>query len=86
MPDRFFFPLLALLSAMIVALAMVWPQGLGDRSWGPFGHMPVQRTPEMQARMQAMTEASERRLREARERVEKLQQQTGAPAPGAPAQ
>lgn len=80
MPDRFFFPLLALLSAMMIALAMVWPQGLGDRSWGPFGHPPVQRTPEMQARMKAMTEASERRLREARERVEQLQQQTGAPA------
>jgi hypothetical protein len=43
-PDRFFYPLAALFAAGLIALAMVYPQGEGDRSPGPFGHMPVQQT------------------------------------------
>ena len=61
MLDRFFLPGLAALAALLIALAMVWPQGFGDRSPGPFGHTPVQRTPQMQAAMKRETEAAARR-------------------------
>ena len=50
MDDRFFFPLLALLVAAMVALALVWPQGQGAPSPAPFGH-PL--APAAQARAAA---------------------------------
>ena len=79
MLDRFYLPALAALALLITALAMVWPQGLGDRSPGPFGHDPVQRSPEVQAAMKREADASEKRLREAREAVADLQSQALAP-------
>ena len=36
MRDRLFFPAIALAALVMVALALVWPQGLGDRSPGLF--------------------------------------------------
>jgi hypothetical protein len=42
MSDRVFFSLAALVTVLMIALAMVWPQGLGARSPGPFGHPVVQ--------------------------------------------
>ncbi len=42
MADRVLFPLLGLLALVMIALALVWPQGMGARSPGPFGHAPVQ--------------------------------------------
>ena len=36
MRDRFFYPLMALIAAAMIALALVWPQGLGEPSPGPF--------------------------------------------------
>ncbi len=44
MSDRLLFSLMGLTSAMMIAAALVWPQGLGARSPGPFGHLPVQQT------------------------------------------
>ena len=44
MSDRLLFSLMGLASVMMIAMAMVWPQGLGARSPGPFGHMPSQQT------------------------------------------
>ena len=41
MRDRLFFPLLILIIAGMIALSLVWPQGLGTRSPAPFGHPPV---------------------------------------------
>jgi hypothetical protein len=38
MRDRLFFPLLGLIAAGMVALALVWPQGSGAPSPAPFGH------------------------------------------------
>ncbi len=38
MSDRFFFPLVALSVVGMLALALVFPQGEGARSPGPFGH------------------------------------------------
>jgi hypothetical protein len=43
-PDRIFYPLAALVIAALIALAMVYPQGEGARSPGPFGHTPTQQT------------------------------------------
>jgi hypothetical protein len=81
MLDRLYMPLLALATLAIIAFAMVWPQGLGDRSPGPFGHNPVQREPAMQAAMKRETEASESRLKQARDAVRDLQTQAISPNP-----
>jgi hypothetical protein len=35
-PDRLFYPLAILIAAGLVALALVWPQGQGAPSPGPF--------------------------------------------------
>ncbi len=45
MRDRLILPLMALAAVALVALALVWPQGLGRRSPPPFGHpvAPVRR-------------------------------------------
>ena len=51
MLDRLYLPLLGLAAIAAIALSLVWPQGLGARSPGPFGHTPVQQTPEMKAAM-----------------------------------
>jgi len=38
MADRYFYSLLGLIVAGMIALSFVWPQGLGARSPPPFGH------------------------------------------------
>ncbi len=38
MSDRVFFPLAALIALAMIALSLVWPQGLGAPSPAPFGH------------------------------------------------
>ena len=75
MLDRFYLPLLALGAVAAVALALVWPQGLGDRSPEPFGHEPIQRTPERQAAMRREHEAAQRRVEQAREAVRNIRNQ-----------
>ena len=80
MLDRLYLPFLGLVAAAAVALALVWPQGLGDRSPDPFGHTPVQRTPEMQAAMKRETEAAVRRVEQAREAVREAEAQAQAGA------
>jgi hypothetical protein len=75
MLDRLYLPLLAVAAVAVVALGMVWPQGLGDRSPAPFGHQPIQRTPEMQARMQRQHEASMRRAEQERAALRTIQNQ-----------
>jgi hypothetical protein len=79
MLDRLYLPFLGLAALAAIALALVWPQGLGDRSPAPFGHTPVQRTPAMKAAMQRETEASERRIKQARDAVRNLQDQALSP-------
>jgi hypothetical protein len=80
MLDRLYFPFLILAAMAVIALALVWPQGLGARSPMPFGHTPVQQTAAMQAAMRRETEASVRRASQARDAVRNLQTQTLAPA------
>jgi len=38
MPDAVAYPLMGLIAAGLVALALVWPQGEGTPSPKPFGH------------------------------------------------
>jgi hypothetical protein len=38
MPDRVFYSLAALSAVLLIAVAAVYPQGIGRRSPGPFGH------------------------------------------------
>jgi hypothetical protein len=38
MRDRLFYPLALLAALAMIALAMVWPQGMGALSPAPFGH------------------------------------------------
>jgi hypothetical protein len=79
MLDRLYLPLLGAAAIAAVALALVWPQGLGERSPAPFGHAPVQRSPEMQAAMRRETEAAQKRLDQAREAVRNIQNDALAP-------
>ncbi|HEY1752039.1 MAG TPA: hypothetical protein VGG29_12295 [Caulobacteraceae bacterium] len=46
MSDSIALPAIALLAAGLIALALVWPQGQGARSPGPFGHplAPIETT------------------------------------------
>jgi hypothetical protein len=82
MPDRLFMPLMGLVAAALIALSLAWPQGQGDRSWGPFGHTPVQQTPEMKARIQKEKDAAIRRDEAAKKAVEAVgQMPTQAPPP-----
>jgi hypothetical protein len=78
--DRFYLPFLGLAAAAAIAIALVWPQGLGDRSPGPFGHTPAQRTAKAQAAMKLETTDAQRRANEARETVRELQSQALAPS------
>jgi hypothetical protein len=80
MLDRLYLPVLALAAIAAVALAMVFPQGLGDRSPPPFGSTPVQRAPAMQAAMMRETLAAQRRTNQARTAVHVLQAKALAPS------
>jgi hypothetical protein len=79
MLDRLYMPLLGLAALAALALSLVWPQGLGARSPGPFGQTPEQQKPAVQAAMQRETEASQRRMNDARNAVRTLQSQAIAP-------
>ena len=78
--DRLYMPLLGLAALAAIALSLVWPQGLGARSPAPFGHTPEQQKPAVQAAMRRETEASQRRMNDAREAVRTLQSQAIAPS------
>jgi hypothetical protein len=89
MPDRIFMPLMGLIALALIAFSLVWPQGQGDRSWGPFGHTPVQQTPEMKAKIKREQEAAARRDAAARKAIEAAGQAPPVleePAPASPSQ
>ena len=65
MLDRLALPLIALTAIAVVALALVWPQGYGARSPAPFGHTPIQQTPEMKAALQREHDLAMQRAAEA---------------------
>jgi hypothetical protein len=80
MLDRLYMPMLVVAALAAIVLAVVWPQGYGDRSPGAFGSTPIQRTPAMQAQMQRATLAAQRRTTQARDVVRDLQSQAIAPS------
>jgi hypothetical protein len=49
MSDRVVFSLMGAAAALMIVLALVWPQGLGARSPWPFGHAPVQQAAQLKA-------------------------------------
>ena len=49
MPDRLLFSLMGLAAGLMIALALVWPQGLGARSPGIFGHAMAQKAAPVRA-------------------------------------
>jgi hypothetical protein len=69
MPDRIFMPLMALIGLAMIAFSLVWPQGYGDRSPGPWGTVPVQQTPEMSAKIQREKDAARFRQEQAQQQV-----------------
>ena len=77
--DRLFFPVIGLIALGLIALAMVWPQGLGDRSPGPFGEVPYQQRPHVQAAIKRQHEAAQAEAERARRAVSELQEQAVAP-------
>jgi hypothetical protein len=74
MSDRLFFFCLAAVALGLIAFASIWPQGLGARSPGPFGSIPLQQTPAMQA-------AIKREADHARQQMEASTAQVAVPAP-----
>jgi hypothetical protein len=77
--DRFYLPFLGLATAAVIALALVWPQGLGARSPTPFGHTPVQERADVKAAMARENDAVQQRAQQTRDAVRALQAQTYAP-------
>ena len=69
MPDRVFMPFMALIGLAMIAFSLVWPQGYGDRSPGPWGSVPVQQTPEMRAKIQREKDAAALHDQRARQQV-----------------
>jgi hypothetical protein len=69
MPDRILMPFLALIGVAMIAFSLVWPQGYGDRSPGPWGTVPIQQTPEMRARIQREKDAARLHEQQAREQA-----------------
>ena len=69
MPDRILMPFLALIGIAMIAFSLVWPQGYGDRSPGPWGTVPIQQTPEMRAKIQREKDAAALHEQQARQQV-----------------
>src|ERR1700741_1179692 len=80
MLDRLYMPLLGLAALAAIALSLVWPQGRGARAPDPCGPTPEQQKPAVQAAMRQETEASQRRMNDARDAVRTLQSQAIAPS------
>jgi hypothetical protein len=69
MSDRLFFASAAVLAALLIGLAFLWPQGAGRKSPGPFG-----KAEEISAAARQDLDA------EAREKAKKAQLRAPAPA------
>jgi hypothetical protein len=81
MSDRLFFALTAVTAAAMIAYAAIWPQGLGARSPGPFGHTPVQQTPAMQAAMAREAARTQKKYQNQAEAVTAQLRHTMTPNP-----
>ncbi len=68
MSDKIFYPVAALIAVALIALSLVWPQGLGKVAPKPFGHPIIQPDYFRMVR--------ERDARHAREAAEKAARQS----------
>jgi hypothetical protein len=66
MSDRIILSLLALVAVLMIGFAAIWPQGLGARSPAPFGHLPLQQTPEMKAALMRASLKVEQQIADAK--------------------
>ena len=73
MISRLYLPLLGLATVAVIALSLVWPQGLGARSPAPFGHTPELQTPAMQAAMKREHDAAMRHDAQQRAAISQFQ-------------
>ena len=85
MSDAVFFALAGFLAAAMVALALVWPQGLGERSPAPFGHAVVSEQLEGPTPPPALPPAFAAAPLSTTETTEAAAHPATAPAPPAPA-
>lgn len=69
MPDRILMPFLALIGLAMIAFSLVWPQGYGARSPGPWGSVPIQQTPAMQAKIQREKDSASLHEQQTRQQV-----------------
>jgi hypothetical protein len=77
MNNKVFYGLMGLLTVGMIALAFVWPQGLGSRSPAPFGHdvvepdyVRMQREKETRDARRKVDQAAKAEIK-ARERAER---------------
>lgn len=63
MSDRLFYGLSAAAAVVMIALALVWPQGLGARSPGPFGQVTTAERARAAAQKQGFRPADAEKAR-----------------------
>jgi hypothetical protein len=80
MQAKIFFPAAAIIALLMIALSLVWPQGLGTRSLPPFGHAI-----EMPDYYRMVRERDERRQHEAEQKAEQAKADAAASAAAASA-
>ena len=82
MSDAIFFTLAGLIAAGVIALALVWPQGLGAPSPPPFGH-PVVMEPAAAAAAAMEAEAARKAAEAAAQAPPPAAPRPPTPAPSA---
>jgi hypothetical protein len=78
MSDRITLSLLALLAVLMISFAAIWPQGLGARSPAPFGHLPLQQTPQMRAALLRASLNAQKQIADARAAAEAAKKNAAA--------
>lgn len=73
LPDKIFYPAAAVIAVVLIALSLVWPQGLGMPSPAPFGHAL-----EMPDYYRMIRDRDARQAREAKEKAEARAQAAAA--------
>jgi hypothetical protein len=89
MSNKVFYGLMAALTLGMIALALVWPQGLGSRSPAPFGHAIIEPDVVRMEREKAVRDAHHKAEQvtkaqtKARERAEREEaaREAGEPLP-----
>lgn len=73
MSDKIFYPVAALIAVVLIAVSLVWPQGMGLPSPKPFGHAVIQ--PDY---FRMVRERDARKVREAAEKAAARQRAAAA--------